>query len=133
MSAAPLGLAGRTFLSRITEKWCEDELLAQDQWLASLLNARPAWQLSGPHLRVSTGQAVIELTDRRVLDPDRSLEGTRWVLSALVGGNLMVADAAEPSRVFPPLSIGRAVAITDEGREALRKHLGLATGWRRGS
>jgi heat shock protein HslJ len=53
----------------ITEMWCEDDLLAQDQWLASLLDARPSWQLSGPHLRVSAGQAVIELTDRRVLDP----------------------------------------------------------------
>jgi heat shock protein HslJ len=56
---------------RMTEMWCGDDLLAQDQWLASLLKARPSWQLSGPHLRVSAGQAVIELTDRRVLDPDR--------------------------------------------------------------
>jgi heat shock protein HslJ len=54
---------------RFTMMGCGDDRLAQDQWLASLLDARPSWQLSGPHLRVSTGQAVIELTDRRVLDP----------------------------------------------------------------
>jgi heat shock protein HslJ len=90
----------------ITEMWCGEDLLAQDQWLASLLDARPSWQLSGPHLRVIAGQAVIELTDRRVLDPDRPLEGTRWVVSALIGGNVM-GYPAEPSRVFLVFGQGR--------------------------
>ena len=49
---------------RTTEMWCGEDLLAQDQWLASLLDARPSWQLAGPHLRVTTGQAVIELTEQ---------------------------------------------------------------------
>jgi heat shock protein HslJ len=92
---------------RITEMWCGDDLLAQDQWLASLLSARPSWQLSDPHLRVSTGEAVIELTDRRVLDPDRPLEGTRWVVSALIGGNVTGGASADPSRVFLVFGQGR--------------------------
>lgn len=92
---------------RITEMWCGEDLLAQDQWLVSLLDARPSWRLSGPHLRVSAGQAVIELTDRRVLDPDRPLEGTRWIVSALIGGNVTGADSAEPSRVFLVFAQGR--------------------------
>jgi heat shock protein HslJ len=90
----------------ITEMWCGDDLLAQDQWLASLLDARPSWQLSGPHLRVSAGQTVIELTDRRTLDPDRPLEGTRWAVSALIGGNVM-GYPADPSRVFLVFGQGR--------------------------
>jgi heat shock protein HslJ len=102
---------------RITEMWCGDELLAQDQWLASLLNARPSWQLSGPHLRVSTGHAVIELTDRRVLDPDRPLEGTQWVVSALIGGNVTVGYPAEPSQAF--LVFGQGRVTGSDGRQPL--------------
>jgi heat shock protein HslJ len=101
---------------RITEMWCGEDLQAQDQWLAALLDARPSWQLSGPHLRVSAGQAVIELTDRRVLDPDRPLEGTRWVVSALIGGNVM-GYSAEPSRVF--LVFGQGRVTGSDGCELL--------------
>lgn len=93
---------------RMTEMWCGDDLLAQDQWLVSLLNARPSWQLSDPHLRVSAGQAVIELTDRRVLDPDRPLEGTRWVVSAMIGANV-IGYSAEPSRAFLVFGQGRVM------------------------
>lgn len=46
-----------------TLRGCEDELMAQDDWLASILKARPSWQLSGSRLRVSAGQTVIELID----------------------------------------------------------------------
>jgi heat shock protein HslJ len=95
---------------RITEMGCADDLLALDQWLAAVLDARPSWQLSGPHLRVSTGQTVIELTDRRVLDPDRPLEGTRWVAWGLTGGNVTkVTDAAMAAlpRVFLVFGQGR--------------------------
>jgi heat shock protein HslJ len=100
----------------ITEMWCGDDLLAQEQWLASLLDARPSWQLSGPHLRVSAGQAVIELTDRRVLDPDRPLEGTRWAVSALIGGNVM-GHPAEPSRVL--LEFGQGLVTGSDGCQPL--------------
>ncbi len=76
---------GRVTLTeaRMTEAACADDLMAQDEWLAALLHARPSWQLSGPHLRVSSGGTVVELTDRRVLHPDRPLEGTRWAGSEL--------------------------------------------------
>jgi len=91
----------------MTEMGCADDLLAQDQWLASLLDARPSWQLSGPHLRVSTGQTVIELTDRRVLGPDRPLERTRWVASVLTGGNVTDAAITALGRVFLVFGQGR--------------------------
>jgi heat shock protein HslJ len=107
---------------RMTEMGCADDLLAQDQWLASLLDARPSWQLSGPHLRVSTGQTVIELTDRQVLDPDRPLEGIRWVAWGLTGGNVTggnVTDAAIAalSRVF--LVFGQGRVTGSDGCRAL--------------
>jgi heat shock protein HslJ len=73
-----------------TQKGGPADRLAQDQWLASLIDARPSWQLSGPHLRVTTGQTVIELTDRRVIDPDRPLEHTRWVATGMIGANTLI-------------------------------------------
>ena len=92
---------------RMTEMGCADDLVAQDQWMASLLDARPSWQLSGPHLRVTVGPTLIELTDRQVLDPDRPLEGTRWVAWGLTGGNVTVAGLATLSRVFLVFAHGR--------------------------
>lgn len=92
---------------RMTEMGCADDLLELDQWLAGLLDAQPSWQLSGAHLRVSTGQVVIELTDRRVLDPGRPLEGTRWVAWGLVGGTVTDAAMAALSGVFLVFGQGR--------------------------
>jgi heat shock protein HslJ len=71
------------------------------------LAARPAWQLSGPHLRISAGQTVIDLTDQRVLAPNQPLAGTRWVATALIGANTTVAPtAAALHRVFLVFSQG---------------------------
>ena len=71
----------------ITEIWCDDEWRMElDRWLSELLSTRPSWLLSGRQLRLSAGDTVIELTDRKVLDPDRPLEGTRWVCSLIMGG-----------------------------------------------
>jgi heat shock protein HslJ len=94
--------------ARMTEMACADELMAQDRWLAALLYARPSWQLSGPHLQVSIGGTVIEFTDRRVLDPDRPLEGTRWVGSAVSGGRVIAPAALA--------GLGRVLLVFAHGR-----------------
>ncbi len=101
---------GRVTLAeaRITEMACADDLMAQDQWLAALLDARPSWALSGPYLRVSAGGTVVELTDRQVLDPDRPLESTRWVGSALIGGRVTAASSLA--------ALDRVVLEFDHGR-----------------
>ncbi len=93
---------------RITERGCADELMQVDRWLCALLDARPSWQLSGPHLRVTADTTVIELTDRRVLDPDRPLEGTRWVCVAIIGGRIRpAASLAGMDQVFLVFDRGR--------------------------
>jgi heat shock protein HslJ len=104
LSGGRVTLAG----ARMTEMACADDLMAQDQWLAALLDARPSWELSGPHLRVSAGETVVELTDRKVLDPDRPLEGTRWVGSALIGGRVKAATSVA--------ALDRVVLEFDHGR-----------------
>jgi heat shock protein HslJ len=72
----------------VTEMACDPaEHHAQDEWLAGVLAAGPAYTVDGDALRIESGTTVIELTDREVADPDRPLEGTRWQLDGIVDGD----------------------------------------------
>lgn len=66
---------------------CAEELADQDARLAAFLGARPAVAASpdGFTLTSSDGRSLV-FVDRVVADPDRALEGTRWVLDAVVDG-----------------------------------------------
>jgi heat shock protein HslJ len=67
-----------------TDMACTPELEAQDEWLAGVLTADPAYALQGPRLQLTTGRTVIGLVDREVAEPDRPLEGTTWQLDTIV-------------------------------------------------
>ena len=69
-----------------TEMGCSPERLAQDTWLSTFLSAGPTWQLDGDNLTLRTGGSEIRLVDRRVADPDRPLEGTRWLVRSIIDG-----------------------------------------------
>jgi heat shock protein HslJ len=70
-----------------TEMGCDPALHDQDQWLADLLTAHPSWSLDRDTLTLSGDTTVITLLDRRVADPDRPLEGTRWIVDTLLSGD----------------------------------------------
>jgi heat shock protein HslJ len=72
--------------------WVRTQRAGEDQpsqelgrWLTALLEARPAWQLFLPRLRLSAAGTVVELTDRL---HDEPLEGTRWAGRAMIGGRV---------------------------------------------
>ncbi|NJC69062.1 META domain-containing protein [Planosporangium thailandense] len=69
-----------------TDMACGPEGQQQDAWLSSFLTAGPNWQLDGDHLTLRTVQAELRLTDRRSVDPDRPLVGTRWTVESILGG-----------------------------------------------
>lgn len=69
-----------------TDMGCDPPRMAQDSWLGDFLGARPAWRLAGDELVLRGGGTEIRLSDRRVVDPDRPLTGTRWQLDTLVTG-----------------------------------------------
>lgn len=71
----------------MTDIGCDPERHAQDRWLADLIEARPSWRVADDRL-VLTGKARVVLLDREVAEPDRPLEGTRWVLTTLVDGEV---------------------------------------------
>lgn len=70
----------------MTEMGCGPELHAQDEWLAAFLGSSPTWSWDGTTLVLGTGNAEVTLVDEDVAEPDRALEGTRWVLDGLMEG-----------------------------------------------
>ncbi|HYO33046.1 MAG TPA: META domain-containing protein [Nocardioidaceae bacterium] len=69
----------------MTEMGCDRRRQAQDEWLASVLTARPTLAQKGDGLTISRGGLVIELTDVEVLELDRRLRATRWRLQGFGG------------------------------------------------
>lgn len=69
-----------------TEMGCPPELHEQDEWLARLFAAEPRWRLDGDTLTITSGRTEVELLDRRIVDPDRPLEGTRWEIDSIIAG-----------------------------------------------
>jgi heat shock protein HslJ len=69
-----------------TEMGCDPALHAQDEWLMAFLQNSPAWSLDGDRLTLTTADTEIVLLNREVADPDRPLEGTRWLVDTVISG-----------------------------------------------
>jgi heat shock protein HslJ len=78
---------GRLAVDRFatTAMACDPLRQEQDAWLARFLAAEPTWRLDGDDLVLGNGDTEIRLIDRSVAEPDRPLQGTRWVVDAVVG------------------------------------------------
>jgi len=68
-----------------TEMACEPALMEQDGWVANLLTAATI-SLSGDTLTLGLSGVRLTLVDRAVVDPDRPLVGTTWLLDGIVAG-----------------------------------------------
>lgn len=69
-----------------TEMGCDPALHAQDEWLMAFLQNSPAWSLDGDRLTLTTADTEMVLLNREVADPDRPLEGTRWLVDTISSG-----------------------------------------------
>lgn len=106
-----------------TEMGCDPPLMAQDTWVAALLDGATI-ALDGDTLTLTRGDTTVTLLDREVADPDRELLGTRWVLDGIISGD---AVSSVPAGVAAALTFtagtvqveggcnqgGGAVQITD--------------------
>ncbi|HEX5994512.1 MAG TPA: META domain-containing protein [Jiangellales bacterium] len=70
-----------------TEMGCDPQRHAQDEWLVDFLQSSPSWLLDGDRLTLTAGDTEIVLLDREVADPDRPLEGTRWLVDTVISGD----------------------------------------------
>lgn len=68
-----------------TEMACPDRQ-AQEEWLAKLLLDRPTWKLEGDTLTLTRGGTTLVLQDRKIVEPDLPLEGTKWTVSDVIWG-----------------------------------------------
>jgi heat shock protein HslJ len=83
-----------------TEMGCDQVLMAQDGWVSSFL-AGATVALAGDSLTLANGGVTMNLTDRRVADPDRPLVGTRWVVDGIIAGQ---ATSSVPQGVTAALT-----------------------------
>lgn len=86
----------------MTEMGCPEDLMAQDAWLAALLESGPALAVDGDTLILTGGSTVLTLQDREVADPDRPLTGTVWRVDSLISGDAVstVPGEAEATLTF---------------------------------
>ena len=84
-----------------TEMACEQPLMAQDQWIAAFLPGAAAL-LDGPTLTLTKEGVTLTLLDAEVANPDRSLEGGRWVVTGIGTADAVstVPAGTEASLVF---------------------------------
>jgi heat shock protein HslJ len=94
---------------------CDPALMAQDEWLGSLLDAGPTLVLAGDRLTFTSGDGdtVIELLDLKAADPDRPLVGTTWRLDAIVSGPAVSSGPIGDERPTLVLEDGGTVRFTD--------------------
>lgn len=63
----------------MTEMGCDPERHAQDDFVIGFLTSRPTYQLSGDTLSLTNASGqTIELLDKEVADPDRTIDGQAW-------------------------------------------------------
>jgi heat shock protein HslJ len=94
-----------------TEMGCDPPLMAQDTWIAGFLDGA-ATMLAGDTLTLANNGVTMTLTDRKVADPDRPLEGTRWVVDGLVSGD---AVSSVPGGVTASIVIKNGQMLLDTG------------------
>jgi heat shock protein HslJ len=106
----------------MTEKACDEALTQQQDWLADLVRAGPAWKLAGNDLTLTAGPSELRLTDRTTAAQPRSLTGTRWDFSTVRNGN---NASSMPAGVEAFLTIAADGAVS--GRTGCNELGGKAT------
>jgi heat shock protein HslJ len=97
----------------MTEMACDQDRMDQDTWLGTFLGARPRWTLTGDDLTLATDRAMIVLRDRRTVDPDRPVIGTRWVVDTIINDDIASSVPA-----------GTEAFLTIDDRGAVLGHTG---------
>ncbi len=77
----------------MTEMGCDPLRHAQDEFVVSLLTSQPTISVEGDRLVISSASVTVELVDREVADPDRSVTGTRWNVTGFIQGDVATAMA----------------------------------------
>ena len=69
-----------------TEMGCDEDRMAQDEWLVELFGAAPSYTLDDGGFTLTRDDVTLTFRPREEVHPDRPLEGTRWVLDGYGDG-----------------------------------------------
>jgi heat shock protein HslJ len=108
----------------MTDMGCATELMAQDTWLSGFVSGATVG-LDGSTLTLRNGAVTMSLTDREVADPDRPLEGTRWVVDGIVSGD---AVSSIPAGVTAALTIAGGQLQVEAGCNRGHATIAVAAG-----
>ena len=95
----------------MTDMACDEPLMAQDTWVAAFVGGATV-DLAGDTLTLRHADVTMTLADREVADPDRPLEGTRWVVDGIVTGD---AVSSVPAGVTAALTISNGQMQVEAG------------------
>lgn len=94
----------RLFISGagMTEMACDEDRMAQDEWLFAFLGSTPDIALDGDQLVLSSGDTVVTLLDREIADPDLPLTGTTWSVTSIINGGAVssIPDTVQATLTF---------------------------------
>lgn len=77
----------------MTAMGCDPARHAQDDFLASFVADGPEVVLEGDRLRLIATDVVIELDDRRLVEPDHPIVGTTWEVTGFIDGETATSFA----------------------------------------
>jgi heat shock protein HslJ len=69
-----------------TDMGCDPARHAQEDWVGKLLQDGPAWKLEADKLTLTRDTTTLVLQDRETAQPDKPLDGTKWLLQSVVTG-----------------------------------------------
>lgn len=90
---------------------CPPETAESDAWTTALLSAGPSWSLDGDTLTLTSDAATVTLQDKKVVTPDRPVEGTTWIVTSLVTPSAVSTSTALETSA-PELTIAADGSVT---------------------
>ena len=74
-----------------TEMGCDADRMAQDQWIAALLQSKPEIVTTTDGIRLTSGATTLTLRDRKIVDPDRPLVTTKWIVDSEIDSSTVAS------------------------------------------
>jgi heat shock protein HslJ len=83
---------------------CTSDKSGADGWQTGLLQSSPTWKLDRNTLTLTGNNSIVTLKDKKIVEPDRPLTGTPWIVTTLIQPQGMVRTATL-EQVRPTLTI----------------------------
>ncbi|MFD4401620.1 META domain-containing protein [Nocardia sp. NPDC058499] len=90
---------------------CPGERAGSDTWVGELLRGEPTWELDRDRLTLVGKKSTVVLTDKKVVQPDRPIRGTEWVVTTLLTPEARVSSRTI-DEVRPHLTIAEDGGLT---------------------